>query len=588
MIHKKLLNCIRLVLCLGTASMLLSCSKDGNEATNQDATLVVNVSGLEEYTLVDAPIELRQTNKSAAHVSQSSANSNLLGPVQTSTDERNEHELHFGKDFDVDFEIVKSHPAGTVATETKRRAGGASMSANRSLVAKQPLGNGIKYRLLIYRENEMQPIVNVEAAGSTFPAVSIASGFNYRWMAISTNESTSAPTVSNNIVSASQIANKDFLYASGTFFSQFGQNYLNIVFKRYTSQIQLTVDSRGMFGNIAANSILSFVMNAGETLSETADFNIQDSSFSNFQPSGLNSNHMTNTDPALRVGTIYTVRPRPVAAGTLQLRLNPLNLTLDDGSTRTYADNTLSFGSAFSPVRGSSYTVTARLIESGVRTGSSRLRWARSNLTYLPTAAEGFRLRFRPHPVNYIFDPNVDLWNYGTLTPSGQQQPILRDPCLRVYPAGTWKMPAREDLLALESPFNLERYTLPETGEVGIVANWRRSPDQPTNSAYDGMDRLRLPFYGYRTAEGTTLQKPAATETQLSGHGHYFSQKYTIRLNEAGQLIAIPTYSRMSYNTSAIAGSTSNLGSYSKEVLEEDATSYNQKRSIRCVRVVNP
>ncbi|KGE14133.1 fimbrillin family protein [Sphingobacterium deserti] len=598
MITKNLSACFRLLLYIGSACALLSCSRDSQDETNQDASLVVRVSGLEDYVAVTTSVELRQGSSSKQAPAMNTASGSLFNTTEMQQIDNKEHEMHFSNDFDVDFEIVKAHPASTAPKETMAGENGTKMSAKRSLMARQPLGSTVRYRLLVYRENETNPVVNVEATGSTFPAVGIATGFNYRWVAVSTNETTSAPNVTNNIVSASDIANKDFLYASGTFFSEYGQNYLNIVFKRYTSQIQLTVDSRGMFGNIAPNSNISFAISSGETLSETADFNVQDSSFSNFQPVALSSNNMTNTDPALRTGTIYTVRPRPVAAGSLQLRFNPLLLTLDDGSTRTFADNSLTFGSAFSPVRGSSYSISARLIESGIRIGTSPLRWARSNLTYDASAAAGFRYRFRPHPVNYIFNPNVDLWNFGASTPTIPFDAI--DPCRRVYPNGTWKLPSDQDLAGSISsagrPNSLEAYTLPSTGAPGIIANWNRSTDQPASSAYPEMDNLRLPFYGYRDTTGNLLQQPAINGTQLSGLATYFTAQFYDRTEtdpntNTSVTTRHPTLLELSYNGESFAGSTTNTANYTQRLVYgqlETTSVLNQGRNIRCVRVVNP
>ncbi|TDS13767.1 fimbrillin family protein [Sphingobacterium paludis] len=587
MINKNSPAFFRLMLCILSASALFGCSKDRNNEANRDASLVVRVSGLEDYVVANTKINLQAKHESRPPVTTNSPMNNLLGVKHSLSDDGKEHEIQLLKDFDVDFEIVKTHPASAGTDHTQKGDDAPRLSAQRSLIARQPLDGGVRYRLLIYRENETEPIVNTEATGSTFPDVGIASGFNYTWVAVSTNETTSSPNVSNNVVAAADIANKDFLYASGTLFTQTGQNYLNIVFKRYTSQIQLTVDSRGMFGNIAANSTISFVINGGETLSETADFNVRDSSFSNFQPVALSSNNMTNTDPALRVGTIYTVRPRAVAAGSLQLRLNPLLLTLDDGSTRTFADNSISFGSGFSPVRGSSYAISARLIESGIRVGSSPVRWARSNLTYAATAAEGFRYRFRPHPVNYIFDPNVDLWNFGTSMPNIPFDGV--DPCQQVYPAGTWRLPSYIEVASdLGPPSSIQGYNLPGTGGLGIVANWDRSTSQPANSAYPDMDQVRLAFYGFRTTNGILQQQPTMSGTQLNGQGHYSSYNYDDQTNaNTNTTVRRPVYLRMNYAGPNLSGSTNNLSNFSRALggLNPDTSSVlNEGRSIRCVR----
>jgi len=564
--------------------MLSGCAKDSIKNLADDASLIVNVSGLEDYIIEEVPIELTSTNSlSPAMRNTAIAGGTALTGMRYRKDDAL-HELYTSNDYDIDFEITKSHPLSLISKNRKIKTAGLSMSAGPQLVARQPIGADVRYRLLMYRENETTPVVNVEGVGATFPAVAIASGFNYRWIAVSTNESGSSPTVANNVVSAAQIANKDFLYASGTILTQYGENYLNIVFNRYTTRIQLTVDSRGMFGNIAGNSNISFVIAQGGTLSETGDFNVRDSSFSNFQAVALSSNNMTSTNPALRVGTIYTVRPRAVTANSLRLRLNPLNLTLDDGATRTFADNTVGFGSAFLPVRGSSYDITARLIESGVQVTGSTLRWARSNLRYVSSAAAGFRYRFVPHPVNTAFDINVDMWNFATTTPTGTTFNNV-DMCASVYPAGTWRLPTATDFQSLPTPNSLERYTPLLLGGVGLVANWERSASQPANSAYAGSDQLRLPFYGFRTATNTRSQQPGLLAILVNGQGHYYSVNYT---GTSTNPTAIrPTFFRMNYSGLDLLGLLNLADGYSQEVVSNlSGTSVNQGRSVRCVRAI--
>ncbi|MFD2966854.1 hypothetical protein [Sphingobacterium bambusae] len=572
-------------LCVLVAVLILTaCAKDPVKTLEEDASLVVQVSGLEDFILEEDPIALTAKSASAAVTSNTTRGG---GPALTRQHYKKDgvlHELYTSSDYDIDFEIKKSHPLSLVSKDRKIKTDGLSMSAGSALVARQPIGADVRYRLLMYRENETTPIVNVEGVGATFPAVAIASGFNYRWIAVSTNESGSSPTVTNNVVSAAQIANKDFLYASGTILTQFGENYLNIVFNRYSTRIQLTVDSRGMFGNIAGNSNVSFVIAQGGTLSETGDFNVRDSSFSNFQEVALSSNNMTSTNPALRVGTIYTVRPRAVVANSLRLRLNPLNLTLDDGATRTFADNTVGFGSAFSPVRGSSYDITARLIESGVQVTGSTLRWARSNLRFVSTAAAGFRYRFLPHPVNTPFDINLDMWNFATTTPTGTTFNNV-DMCASVYPAGTWRLPTAAEYQALPNPSTLERYTPLLLGGVGLVANWERSASQPANSAYTGSDQLRLPFYGFRTTTNTRSQQPGLLAVLVNGQGHYYSVNYT---GTSTNPTAIrPTFFRMNYSGLDLLGLLNLADGYSQEVVSNlSGTSFNQGRNVRCVRAI--
>ncbi len=575
-----------------------SCTRTNSPVEeNQDAELVVKVSGLEDYVLDETAIELSSRVNSATQRTFTGNSASLGERINKIDDAGKAHEIYVSDDFDIDFEYEQIHPKAALPRDSTAKSSKkeASMSTRGAKMARQPIGTNVKYRLLIYRQGQTTPVVNVVGDGLSFPATAIASGFAYRWIAVSTNETASAPTVTNNVVSAAQIANKDFLFASGTFTSQFGQNFLNIIFNRYTSRVMLTVDARGMFGRIADGSNISFTIASGGNLSETADFSVLDSTFSNYQASVMSSTAMTAVvaDNSVRVGALYTVRPRAVTAGNLSLRLNPLSLTLDNGNTRTFTDQTVSFGSAFAPVRGSSYNITARLIESGVRVGTSATRWARSNLTYNASEPEGFRYRFRPHPTN-TFDANVDLWNYLAITPLGNTfSDAVLNPCRQVYPSQTWRLPTPAEWQALPLPNSLERYVPLLLGGVGLVANWNRSTTQPANSAYAEMDQLRLPFYGYRTTTGGRAEAPRFLLVGIGGQGHYYSNTYNRNtpLTDPVQPNTVrPQFFRMNYSGLDLLGLLNLADGYSQLFVtnssspNNSSTAWNEGRSIRCVR----
>ena len=100
--------------------------------------------------------------------------------------------------------------------------------------ASTPLGSGKRFRLLIY---DGTTLVNATDATNNFAvggtiSIAVDAGKSYTWYAISTDE-TSVPAINaQGVVAASDILNKNFMYANGTLNNiPDGDNNLSIILK---------------------------------------------------------------------------------------------------------------------------------------------------------------------------------------------------------------------------------------------------------------------------------------------------------------------------------------------------------------------
>lgn len=96
---------------------------------------------------------------------------------------------------------------------------------------------------------------------------------------------------------------------------------------------------------------------------------------------------------------------------------------------------------------GDRFTVNVRLIMSAVNV--SGVLWSRDVVSLRPQTTYGMQaLRlhqpFGNHPIR-LMSPYRDYWRWNSLTPEGAANTgaysTANDPCLALYPAGTWRLP---------------------------------------------------------------------------------------------------------------------------------------------------
>ncbi|MCL1671524.1 hypothetical protein [Elizabethkingia ursingii] len=409
--------------------------------------------------------------------------------------------------------------------------------------ATAPVAQGIQYRILIYDSTGNQLISNTLATSGINPQIKVDAGKTYKWYVFSINNNSVPNINSAGVVPASALINKDVLYSQGIINAQYGQNYLNVVFKHATTSIDVIVDTRGLFGTIN-NTSVEVGSGAGFTpIIQTGDLNISTGQFSNLQSTPAVTNLKISTTAggsygATKIATFYTVKTTSIPANTLRVRFNQLDIQMDDTATQT---TTRSFGSstipynniAITPAPGDRYTISARLIESAINVKGKL--WARTNL-YYTNGLDSYQFH-SDNVYNSTSYPNTDYWNWKASNPTGSYDNT--DQCQRVYPQGTWRLPTSSEFQSLGTP-DTQQDNLGFFFGASVVSSWSaidNSTAYPTNSK----DFFAI-FNGYRSTSG--IISDSATGFALgfvasgsfyfwtsdgvsSSNANYFTQNYS-------------------------------------------------------------
>lgn len=459
----------------------------------------------------------------------------------------------------------------------------ASTTGNGKLrAADVPLGGNKKFRLIFMQDGNSTPVYNELLSAGEDPQLKVAANKKYFWYAISINDPNTAPNIdgSGNIA-ASALTNKDFMFASGEITTKEDANYLDIIFLRQMAAINVTFNTRGIFGGITDNSTFSIGSGTGSSFTniiQTGTFNIFKGSFSNFQDTDpIKGSEMTIVDSrwgnAEKTALFYSANTSTsIPANNLRVRLNALGINLDDGTVRNFSSNTIvpiANGSALTLTKGTLSKTNVRLIESGINVGG--VIWARTNLIYDAnklygasyTRGSSDAYRFRTNNEYAKPNPNIEFWNFGTATPTGTGYATV-DPCSRVYPESTWRLP--QELNNPKEMTNLANNTNRTNSIKAVADGYRHSRiwpgSQATNPAYPD-NNLILSYYGYRATNGTVQQQPAGN----NGTGWLLYQS-----NE---------YSANNNNSTLLHGKVSN-GTFGANSIE--TVSYGNGTTIRCVR----
>ena len=571
---------------LGMVSLVaLSCSsqKDNINVPSGEHKIAIRAVHFldgENTITVNSAGEGRVSDKllaSARAAGNSQVSTALNAKVEAQLPIQSSHEFDYMVDMQTNA-VSQDGSAGQSKASTKsaptKRAADVAMNGNK------------KFRLIFIKDGSSTPIYNGVLTPGQDPELEVAANQKYKWYAISINDTNTAPDIdASGKISSTDLANKDFMFASGEITTQEDQNYLDILFLRQMSAIDVTVNTRGIFGKITGNSTFSVGSGSGSTFTniiQTGDFNIYDASFSNFKDADpVKGSEMTVVDSrwgdAEKVARFYTANTSTtVAANNLKVKLNALSITLDDNTSRNFSSNTIvpiSHSSSLSLTKGTLSKTNVRLIESGVNVKG--LLWARTNLIYDAnklygssyTQGKSDAYRFRPNNQYAYANVNTEFWNFGTATPKGTDYQTV-DECRRVYPEGTWRLPQElngpHEITELSQNGNRSTSTTRVSDGYRHSMTWQTS--QPANSAYPD-NQLVLSYYGIRDANGNVQQQPSGS---ASGTGIllYRSNRYT------------------SNNTSSSLYAEINNGSFGNTSVQEVA--YNRGVTIRCVRnVVN-
>ncbi|OOG19736.1 hypothetical protein BWD42_07490 [Sphingobacterium sp. CZ-UAM] len=497
---------------LFTVSLQGCRSKDDVQGIAGGTTLVVRVNGVNDHTAgvkgVRASLK-RGSSGSGTHVLA-------------------ERKIYEGEGFDVVASIeaaVPVHRRGdSVAAVAK---GGTKAAVPPEVLQSQPMASGVQYRLLIYNASDVNhtaPVVNQVASSGTNLGLMLDAGKTYQWYAVTVNSTTEVPTITSGVVSGADSKGKDLMLAQGTVTTVVGENSLGINFDRMTAQFQLTVDNRGMSGEIQNPAAIVSLLSAGDApVLKYGDFDIFTSSYSNVNSYSLADVPAPTKGRLMLNYTLYTADTSTVVpAGGLRLKTAGLQIKKLDYFYRPY-DATVTFPAkdlvfnnvAFTPQRGGVYKISYELAESGVKVNGKI--WARTNAVYLndPTLKDSL-MGFAP-----LVDKGPFINGRGYYTPVYHLGPLNlgaplhnpaagEDPCALVYPQGIWRLPTQaefEALLPLSSTKTTEFMTATnETGIFGI--EYALDAGETALSYYpQRSQQLFFPLWGKWTRPGGTQKR---------------------------------------------------------------------------------
>lgn len=425
----------------------------------------------------------------------------------------------------------------SIADSSPNNSGIKRSSKSHLQAVDQDLPLATKFRLIIYHQNQKSsPVYNAILQKWQNPNITLEAGKSYDWYAYSIG-SISPPDIEDTeeVLPKSEIGNKDFMYVKGNLDVTPGQNFLNIIFKRQTSRVQINLNTRGIFGPMHNNSaLLVGEINAGvfNNIIKAGDFNIFTGQYANMEDAapGLAidaTNMSTNWNNEEKLFNFYTAlnTDKVILANRLAVQINALSITLDDNSTRTFSPNTIvpiNHNTSLTLKKGSSMRSNVRLIESAILVNG--VRWARTNLVYdasrLVTSSynPNFSNAYRMKPSNnYSLGAANEYWNYLTAFPN-QTENVNVLQCYRIYPEYTWRAPVNS-----QGVYQFDQLVAaPHTYDVSLMPDggYRHSyvwqGEGPNNPAYPDNNKLILNFLG-RRVNGVIQDNPRSSPNAAGG-----------------------------------------------------------------------
>jgi len=494
-----------LLICAGT--FLTGCSKDkeagttptGSEAPGKLVVSVLGVADVEDIT----PAEQK---------------ANAAGKLTIKQDEVLSSKVISFKGFDAVVDLQRN-TLGGAKLAIKGLGKGSGNVAGQMAAA---VANGVKYRLLLYKRDGSFYSSTVLTSGQA-ATVTVETPVTYDWYAYSYNSTEEPENVNPSNPALVLPAGKDVLYAKGSITlsdeKAGSNNTLGIIFKHRLARVGIEVNTMGMFADMSSLGVSVTGLSV-----RTGTLNLRTGALSNLNTvtQTINQNNFVDAEPPYKdrkIAYFYTA-DSVTRLNALQVSVNALALTLDNGSTRTFSQLVTApsrFTFDVTPRIGASYNALINLIESPVTFGS--VSWARANLYYHSAPRNRYRFSHTNAPTR---DRNT-YFSYGSVNP--ENYGYNSDPCLLVYPQGVWRMPTQNEFVTL-------------TGILGI-----RPPSE--YGVVNGAGYIE-----YRNTTGTSAPYPSNyLRFNMNGQGNTVSV-----LNDVVTIDATSTY-----GTSANYWSSTNL-----------------------------
>lgn len=407
------------ILALGT-TFTTSCSKSEDTAeivATQGTKLVINVSGI-----ADEQSSIKQKSSVARTI-----------PTVVSYNE-----------FDATVSVDNQVPASALTRATSNFRNSSLSTINGSKAAS--IEEGVKYRLFLFKADgslESSTLLTSGTAGS----IAVTPGTNYKWVALSYNNTEDVADVAAGSTAIALPGGKDVLYAKGTVSAPTGNADvpINITFQRKFSRLAIELNTMGMFADMESANVEV----KGLSMS-TATIDLTDGSLNNYvnHTQTIDFSKFTNKDPLYSDAKIAYIYTASNAQNDVRVEVSNLKIKLDDNSSRQFGATPTRFNFSVTPEMGQSHRLLVNLIESPLTTTASgastgvETKWARQNLYYVAGHNE-----YRFHHTNKATSARNTYFSFRGIVP--EKFGKNGDPCALVYPEGVWKTADEENFRGL-------------------------------------------------------------------------------------------------------------------------------------------
>ncbi|MDV3598289.1 hypothetical protein CMT57_05500 [Elizabethkingia anophelis] len=312
----------------------------------------------------------------------------------------------------------------------------------------QPMTSGYTYRVILYRiDGSFHSATNFVAG--TAGSIDVAKGQTYKWIAYSYNNNAAIPAITNNQnPTIATAVDKDLLYASGEVTigtSPQGEQLtqpLPITFEHKMSKISLAINARGMnatINNIAVVMRTPVSFNQGildlktGAMQANGSVNYATGDPITFQNSAVYGN-------AVKEAFFYTTQS--TGALNVNLKHNVIDVSINGVSESLIGSGqTVTTDFVATPAPGKNTNLNVNLYKIGGTIGG--VTWATGNLYY-----ENGQQKIRPNDITRWSGETyaqTDYWLGRALTPDDDATPDQVDPCKKVFPENTWRLPTFDE-----------------------------------------------------------------------------------------------------------------------------------------------
>lgn len=432
-----------------------------------DAFLNIQVDGINEVTTAVDPDALNADN------------SELKASVAKTKISRTNLVKKSFEGFDANITLKNERSENKVIASSKRSSSTGESKAAVNTMSPMPTGN--TYKILLYKNGTY--VKTVSAVSGTLIQVEVEKNILYDWYAYTFNTADPLPDVtSTSNPTIESVVDKPLLYSSGTV-QVTGEGIVNkplrLEFNHRTSRVGAEINARGVFAGLQSISA-SF---AGTDYVKKGTLNLLTGQYENINAVNVGqltfSNFSAATKDTIKVAYYYTAGQEALAPVTVNVQ--SLVLKLDKGDTRTFSTPFQYSNNLNSMEWGNRLTSAIDLVESPLTVAG--VEWARANL-YFSEADRAYRFRHQIE-ASYGRNGNEEYWNFKAPFPDG----VIgsQDPCTRVYPLNTWRMPNRDEVQALVAVKDGTRTLVPDYVEYNATG---------TGSPYPS-NRLRINKMGY-------------------------------------------------------------------------------------------